>query len=332
MDMTDKKTYFDLLDKLYEGRTTEAENQQLNSLTGRKYEEYFNAYSDRRWETSSGELDRERIDRMRSDILNRIATLDDFSNRSTRRLWPMLCKAAAVVALVVGASLASYRYAVTSQPERQFEVVTGFGQKSSVTLPDGTCIWLNSASRVRYSSAFNSRDRMVELAGEACFSVARNEELPFVVQAGGMAVTALGTKFNVKAYDGDKEVVATLVEGKIRTEAGGQSGIVLPENQACYNRSSGAMTVRAVENMELPMAWFNDKIAFSGETLDGIARTLERMYNVEVVFRDDACRRYAYRGLVHNNSLHSVLYLISSTSPVEYRITGNTVEFWSRQP
>ena len=142
----------------------------------------------------------------------------------------------------------------------------------------------------------------------------------------------LGTKFNVKAYANEEEVVATLVEGKIRTDAGDESEIVLPENQASYNRSSGAMSVRPVENMELPMAWFNNKIVFSGETLDLIARTLERMYNVKVVFGDDACRRYAYRGLVHNNSLHNVLYLISSTSPVDYRITGNTVEFRSRQP
>ena len=91
-----------------------------------------------------------------------------------------------MVALVVGASLASYRYAVTSQPERQFEVVTAFGQKSSVTLPDGTRIWLNSGSRVSYSSAFNSRSRTVNLEGEAYFSVARNEQLPFVVQADGI--------------------------------------------------------------------------------------------------------------------------------------------------
>ena len=332
MDMTNKKTYFDLLDKLYDGTTTEAENHHRDSLTGRKYEANFNAYSDRRWDESSPELGRERIDRMRNDILSRIATFDDLSDRRSRRLWPTLCKAAAVVALVVGASLASYRYAVTSQPERQFEVVTAFGKKSSVTLPDGTRIWLNSGSRVSYSSAFNSRSRTVNLEGEAYFSVARNEQLPFVVQADGMSVTALGTKFNVKAYANEEEVVATLVEGRIRTDAGDESEIVLPENQASYNRSSGAMSVRPVENMELPMAWFNNKIVFSGETLDLIARTLERMYNVKVVFGDDACRRYAYRGLVHNNSLHNVLYLISSTSPVDYRITGNTVEFRSRQP
>ena len=93
MHMTNKKTYFDLLDKLYDGRTTEAENQQLNSLTGRRYEEYFNAYSDRRWEESSPELGQERIDRMRNDILSRIATVDDLSDRRSRRLWPTLCKA-----------------------------------------------------------------------------------------------------------------------------------------------------------------------------------------------------------------------------------------------
>lgn len=214
MHMTNKKTYFDLLDKLYDGRTTEAENQQLNSLTGRRYEEYFNAYSDRRWEESSPELGQERIDRMRNDILSRIATVDDLSDRRSRHLWPTLCKAAAVVALVVGTALASYRYAVTSQPEQQFEVVTAFGQKSSVTLPDGTRIWLNSGSRVSYSSAFNSRSRTVDLEGEAYFSVARNEKLPFVVQADGMAVTALGTKFNVKAYANEEEVVGDACRGK----------------------------------------------------------------------------------------------------------------------
>ena len=330
MDMTNRKTYFDLLDKLYDGTTTEAENKQLNSLTGRKYEAYFNAYSDRRWNESSPELERERIDRMRNDILRRIATFDDLSGRCSRRFWSTLCKTAAVVVLVAGASLASYRYAVTSQPDRQFEVATAFGQKSAVTLPDGTRIWLNSGSRISYSSAFDSRSRTVSLEGEAYFSVARNEQLPFVVEADGMSVTALGTEFNVKAYADAEEVVATLIEGKIRADAGDESEIVLPKNQASYNRSSGEMSVHPVENMELPIAWFNNKIVFSGETLDSIARILERMYNVKVVFGDDACRNYAYRGLVHNNSLHNVLYLISSTSPVDYLITGNTVEFRSR--
>ena len=330
--MTNRKTYFELLDKLYDGRTTAAENQELNSLTGRRYERYFNAYSDRKWDASPDELDRDRVDRMRGDIMSRIATMEGLSDRGSGRLRSVLLKVAAVAALVVGTAFAGYRYAVVSQPGQQFEVVTGFGQKSSVTLPDGTRIWLNSGSRVSYSSRFNSRNRTVDLEGEAYFSVARNERLPFVVHADGMAVTALGTKFNVKAYANEEEVVATLVEGSIRTDAGDRSEVIAPGNQTCYNRSTGAVSVRQVGNMEHPMAWFNNKIVFSGETLDRIALTLERMYNIKVVFADDACRRYAYKGLVHNNSLHNVLYLISSTSPVDYRISGNMVEFSSRVP
>ena len=115
---------------------------------------------------------------MRNDILSRIATFDDLSDRRSRRLWPTLCKAAAVVARGRGSLAGELPLRRHFAAQRQFEVVTAFGQKSSVTLPDGTRIWLNSGSRVSYSSAFNSRSRTVNLEGEAYFSVARNEQRP----------------------------------------------------------------------------------------------------------------------------------------------------------
>lgn len=327
----DKKTYFELLDRLYAGKTSEAENRELRSLTGPQYESYFREYSKQHWKSAAQEIDRVRLDRMRADILEQIAAREEHP-KPRRRLWTTLGKAAAAVALILGATAAGYRYAVTTQPEQQFIVATAPGQKNSLQLPDGTRIWLNSGSQLSYSSAFNSRSRTVKLVGEAYFSVARNEKLPFVVQTNGMTVTALGTKFNIKAYANEDEITATLVEGKIRTDAGEDSAVITPDNQVCYNRTSGAMTTRPVDNMEQPMAWFHNKLYFNGQSLEQIAAELERIYNIKIVFADDDCRRYAYHGFVHNNSLHNLLDLISSTTPVNCRIQGNTVLFQSRQP
>lgn len=327
----DKKTYFELLDKLYAGKTSESENRLLASMTDRKYEAYFGEYSEQHWKSAAPEIDREKLDRMHANILGRIAVLEDFS-KQRRRLWPTVGKVAAAVLLMLCAAVAGYRHAITAQPEQTFVVATGPGQKNSLQLPDGTRIWLNSGSQITYPSTFNSRNRTVQLEGEAYFSVARNEKLPFIVQTNGMSVTALGTKFNIKAYANEEVVTATLVEGKIRTDAGEESAVITPNNQVCYNRASGAMTTRRVDNMEHPMAWFHNKIFFNGQSLEQIAADLERIYNIQIVFADDNCRHHAYHGLVHNNSLHNLLDLISSTTPVDCRIKGDTVIFQTRHP
>jgi ferric-dicitrate binding protein FerR (iron transport regulator) len=156
------------------------------------------------------------------------------------RSWFRFFRAAAVAAGLVAAVLLGWHIADLRKPET-FEMVAERGQKSSLTLPDGSKVWLNSASKLTYTSDYNSKDRNIILDGEAFFDVARNENLPFIVHANGMAVQALGTKFNVKAYSDETEVTAILVEGSVKASAAGVDLLLLPYFVASYDRSTDEM-------------------------------------------------------------------------------------------
>ena len=264
--------------------------------------------------------------RLKSELFAKIHTTDNTMRRTARKaVRPVWYIAAA--ACVCAAAVLGYTAAVYTTPVQTFEVVADKGQKSSVTLPDGTEVTLNSASRITYRSDYNRKNRTVSLDGEAYFEVARNEKLPFTVRASGMDVTALGTEFNVKAYEEDPEITATLIKGSIRTDMAGKSEILTPNQYIVLDKASGRTETVTAENPEYLVPWKDNELLFSGETLREIAVVLERMYNMEVIFKDDSVGDFSYTGLIRNSSLLNVLELISGTSPVRYVISGNVIAF-----
>ena len=150
---------------------------------------------------------------------------------------------------------------------------------------------------------------------------------PFTVKTGKMDVTALGTKFNVKAYEEEGEITATLIEGSIRTDIGEKSEVLKPNQYLILDKETGKTTKITADNPDHLVPWRNNEILFAGENLAEIALVLERMYNIDVFFTDSTARNYSYTGLIKNNSLHNILELISSTSPVKYSIRGNIIAF-----
>ena len=211
-----------------------------------------------------------------------------------------------------------------------FEIVAERGQKSSVTLPDGSRVMINSASTISYTSDYNVKERNVFLSGEAYFDVASNADIPFVVHADKVSVTALGTEFNVKAYAEDPYVVTTLVEGGVRTEAGTQYELLTRMQEASYNKEADVLLAYDVKDISRAVPWIRNELLFENESLVDIAVTLERMYNVTIVFEDEAAKGYSYTGLIRNNSLQNVLELISSTSPVGYKMNSGIIRFYMK--
>jgi ferric-dicitrate binding protein FerR (iron transport regulator) len=211
-----------------------------------------------------------------------------------------------------------------------FEIVAERGQKSSVTLPDGSRVMINSASTISYTSDYNVKERNVFLSGEAYFDVASNADIPFVVHADKVSVTALGTEFNVKAYAEDPYVVTTLVEGSVRTEAGTQYELLTRAQEASYNKEADVLLAYDVKDISRAVPWIRNELLFENESLADIAVTLERMYNVTIVFEDEAAKGYSYTGLIRNNSLQNVLELISSTSPVGYKMNSGIIRFYMK--
>ena len=312
-----------LFDRFFSGETTEKENAYLADLLENDKDGELDAYIEKTWqEAESMDVDFGVEVRVKEKLFAQISPV----HSKTSRPWLRFFRVASVAAALVAAVVLGWQIADLRKPET-FEMVAERGQKSSLTLPDGSKVWLNSATKLTYTSDYNSKDRNIILDGEAFFDVARNENLPFIVHANGMAVQALGTKFNVKAYSDETEVTAILVEGSVKASAAGVDLLLLPYFVASYDKSTGDMVSTYVSDREHAVPWIKNEIMFSNDSLKDIASVLERMYNVTVIFENEKIADYTYTGLIRNNSLPNILELISGTSPVKYEIDGNIVRF-----
>ena len=197
-------------------------------------------------------------------------------------------------------------------------------------LADGTMVWLNSDSELRYPVNFAGRERRVFLKGEAYFDVARNMDMPFRVEAGEMEVEALGTEFNMNVYGDDGCLRTTLAEGKVRVSyaATRQACILEPGEQAVLEE--GALSVRQVDLRDI-VGWKEGRFVFSDLPLEAIVRQLERWYDVEFDFFDPAAKYYRFTGVImRHKSLQEVLALLEETTDVKFKTNANKIEVFRK--
>ena len=242
-------------------------------------------------------------------------------------LWKWLSHAAVAfvcISLGIGSHWYYMRQVPLSDP-LDYVVSADNGQRASVVLPDGTKVWLNSHTKLNYKSDYGVKERSVSLSGEAYFEVSKDTLRRFLVNAGDMEVEALGTAFNVKAYEEDDEVVTTLFEGSVRTVVGKEFVILSPDESAVFNKSSHILSVNHPTNASYARLWRTNELAFSGESLEEIAVLLNRMYNVEVRFLSNKIKGYSFSGVIRNNSLDNVFEIISLTAPITYVSVGDTI-------
>lgn len=322
MDTLYSMDKYSLLEKFFSGQSTEEENNVLSKIFKDGGEDIFDEYCRRKWAENDCRIPTSVKARIKQSLFTKMP----------RVKWRRVIASASAV---LAAAVILFMCMLWSRPSENaapeiFEIVAERGQKSSVTLPDGSCIMINSASTISYTSDYNVKERNVFLSGEAYFDVASNADIPFVVHADKVSVTALGTKFNVKAYAEDPYVVTTLVEGGVRTEAGTQYELLTRAQEASYNKEADVLLAYDVKDISRAVPWIRNELLFENESLADIAVTLERMYNVTIVFEDEAAKGYSYTGLIRNNSLQNVLELISSTSPVGYKMNSGIIRFYMK--
>ncbi|MRG47929.1 DUF4974 domain-containing protein [Chitinophaga sp. SYP-B3965] len=159
-------------------------------------------------------------------------------------------------------------------------IKTPNGREFQVRLPDGTIVWLNAASSLRYPTLFTGKERKVEITGEAYFEVATDADMPFRVNVNNKVnIEVLGTHFNVNAYDNEHSLNTTLLEGAVRV----QSVVLKPGQQAQVAEGETVKVVNNV-NLETVMAWKNGLFNFENKSLEEVMRQLERWYDLEVVY------------------------------------------------
>lgn len=197
-------------------------------------------------------------------------------------------------------------------------------------LADGTMVWLNSDSELRYPVNFAGTERRVFLKGEAYFDVARNADMPFWVESGGLEVEALGTEFNVNVYGDEGYLRTTLAEGKVRVSyaATRQACILEPGEQAVLEE--GTLSVRQVDLKDI-VGWKEGRFVFSDMPLEAIVRQLERWYDVEFEFFDPAAKYYRFTGVImRHKSLQEVLALLEETTDVKFKTNANEIEVFRK--
>lgn len=156
------------------------------------------------------------------------------------------------------------------------------GHTYQLLLPDGTKVWLNTASSIRYPVAFTKHERTVSLTGEAYFEVARDASKPFKVMAGGSTVQVLGTQFNVSAYEDEHAVTTTLLEGAVNVSRNGNAVTLKPGQQAVVDGQTGEIS-QLQADIRLAVAWKNGYFRFDNESIDHIISKISRWYDIQEV-------------------------------------------------
>jgi transmembrane sensor len=204
------------------------------------------------------------------------------------------------------------------------------GGQYRLALPDGSQVWLNAASSIRYPTAFTGTDREVEITGEAYFEIAKNPSMPFRVHtvnhlgdADPMTIEVLGTHFNVNAYADEDAVRTTLLEGSVRIEKGRHSGLLKPGQQAQL-RPTGEIRWIPDADVEQATAWKNGVFEFDGEDLLVIMRQISRWYDVDVEY-EGKLPVEPFTGRVSRNTSLSGVLKILKLSDVEVTVSNNKI-------
>lgn len=198
-------------------------------------------------------------------------------------------------------------------------IFTPRGGKYKVTLPDGSKVWLNAASSLRYPTAF-ADTRSVELNGEAYFEIAPDASHPFIVSHGKTVVEVLGTEFNMMAYTDEATIRTTLLSGAVKVN--GQK--LAPGQCASINNASGQLNIEEQVNTEAAISWKNGYIQFEGHDIRSAMRLISRWYNVEVTYKGEVPSHF--RGIIPSTvPVSEVLSMMEMTGEVTFEISGRTI-------
>jgi ferric-dicitrate binding protein FerR (iron transport regulator) len=235
------------------------------------------------------------------------------------------------------------------------ELTINPGSKSKIILPDGSLVWVNSGSKLRYVSNFSGKLREVYLNGEAYFEVTKNPARPFVVHTSGIDIKVLGTEFNVKAFDIEPTIEATLIKGSIevskKDDVQGSKVLLKPHEKLVYKKlldknyytksdlNKDIIKARPTDLKSLifikpiskhipdseivETAWIKNKFVFDEESLDNLALRMERWYNIKITIQDQQLSSYRVSGSFVDETAEQALNELKLLIPFNYKIKNN---------
>lgn len=297
-------------------------------------------------------------------VNDKISTSKRSNHQKVRRL-PFYLKIAAAVLFVFFAGGSTFHWLFKSAPNPnlgniEYVVNVPRGGKSEITLSDGTKVWLNAGTHLRYKADYGLNSRIVCLDGEGYFAVVKNPTKPFIVRTSGLQIKAFGTSFNVKAYPEEKSVTTTLVEGIVKIEGTGVNLSLKPKEVVIVDKTaSKPLTINnksianAIKNTpksedkEITMiskpivatnvntiiytSWKDNLWIIESESLKNIAIILERKFNITVDIQSSELNQYTFTGTFNNETLEQILDIIKFTAPLNFQINKGVVTITEEQ-
>lgn len=190
-----------------------------------------------------------------------------------------------------------------------------------LVLPDGSKVWVNSSSSIRYPTRFTDNERRVTMTGETYFEVAKDVSHPFIVSVNGIDVTAVGTAFNINAYANENDLRVTLTEGKIKVSNQSRTELLEPGKQIAI--SEGKWSIYTTDTSPI-VAWTKNQFKFKNTTIEEAMRKVERWYDAKIVYQDKVTDHFT--GTIDRNVPAShLLKLLEATGQVHFQIEGDTI-------
>lgn len=268
------------------------------------------------------------VDRAYRRFVNRMRREAACRKQPRLIVWMRL---AAAVALLLLCAVGGYYIgreaapepAVAVAPPVMNRVLMGADGKGSVTLPDGTVVWLNANSMLTYPEWFDASVRQVRLEGEGYFEVMRDEQAPFLVEAEGMTVRVLGTHFVMKSYPGRATAEAALLSGSIEVLLPGKAQPIplVPDQQIACSRADGTYRLTTVDAEEC-IVWTRDKLVCTNLPLADVLQRMRRWYDMEIKCRPGVPLADRLSLTIRKESPEEILALLSQITPIQYRIQG----------
>lgn len=311
------------------GESTPTEKDELfgwigkSSANKRLFEE-----NQRIWEKSPSYFPASEINSDREKIKDQIIQqLSKPAKKVGLSVW--LYRVAAILALPVMLGIGWYLGSGRNSAETAMcEVTAPKGQISKCILADGTEVWLNAGTTIKYDPTLKGKFREVKLDGEAYFRVSKNKHKPFVVTTKYAQIKVLGTVFNLKAYSGEDKVETTLEEGSVQFSLNGSNAKpveIKPGEQVVYIISEKKIKLDKVD-IYLQTAWKDGKFVFKDADLQTIIQELEKLYDVRIHLKNDLLLKLRFRGMFeYEENIFSALETLEQTTNLKYRMAGRDI-------
>jgi len=313
--------------KYRQDRLTPNELNELRAKVNSTSDEMLEEAMSNEW--MHDDIDISHVDTQRIDLLKH--SIDKKINKK----WIVYSKffkwiqVAAIILLPISIATIWYLYKENSQlSSEEMVVATGVGEHAKITLPDGTDVNLNAESKLCYiPKIYNKKERKIRFDGEGYFQVRKDKQRPFLINAQGLSVKVLGTKFNLQARKKETTAVLSLQEGSVLFSSllTGMNVILKPNQKAILNQATGVITVKKTENFQDVIAWRRKELIFRNAPLISVINSIEKNYNIKIRIKTEVYLKDLFTGILPNSNINEDLEILEKSYHFKAIMTSSEV-------